>query len=76
MTEIAHNEVWTLAEQFDGKLKGVSFELLARGRNLADKLGTKLVSVLIGDGVSDKDLDALIKQGADAVYAVQSPELK
>lgn len=76
MTEMAHNEVWTLAEQFDGKLKGVSFELLARGRNLADKLGTKLVSVLIGDGVSDKDLDTLIKQGADAVYAVQSPELK
>jgi electron transfer flavoprotein alpha subunit len=70
------NEVWTLAEQFDGKLKAVSFELLARGRSLADKLGTKLTSVLIGDGVSDQDLEALIRQGADKVYAVQSPELK
>ena len=68
--------VWTLAEQFEGKLKGVSFELLSRGRALADKLGTKLVSVLIGDGVSDETLTALIKQGADAVYTVQDPALK
>ncbi|MDR1971174.1 MAG: electron transfer flavoprotein subunit alpha/FixB family protein, partial [Treponema sp.] len=68
--------VWTLAEQFEGKLKGVSFELLARGRKLADTLGTKLVSVLIGDGVSDGDLTTLIKQGADAVYTVQDSALK
>jgi electron transfer flavoprotein alpha subunit len=68
--------VWTLAEQFEGKLKGVSFELLARGRKLADKLGTQLVSVLIGDGVSDEDLMALIKRGADVVYAAQNPGLK
>jgi electron transfer flavoprotein alpha subunit len=76
MTEKTQNAVWTLAEQYDGKLKAVSFELLARGRKLADKLGTQLVSVLIGDGVSDGDLETLIKQGADAVYAVQSPKLK
>jgi electron transfer flavoprotein alpha subunit len=69
-------EVWTLAEQFEGKLKGVSFELLTWGRALADKLGGRLVSVLIGDGVSGEDLEALIKQGADAVYAVQDPSLK
>jgi electron transfer flavoprotein alpha subunit len=68
--------VWTLAEQFEGHLKGVSFELLSRGRALADKLGTKLVSVLIGDGVGDGDLQTLIKQGADAVYTVQDPALK
>jgi electron transfer flavoprotein alpha subunit len=68
--------VWTLAEQFEGRLKGVSFELLARGRVLADKLGTKLVSVLIGDGVRDEDLKTLIEQGADTVYAVQDPGLK
>ncbi|MDR3343550.1 MAG: electron transfer flavoprotein subunit alpha/FixB family protein [Treponema sp.] len=68
--------VWTLAEQFEGKLKAVSFELLARGRKLADKLGTKLVSVLIGDGVPDETLSQLIWQGADAVYFVQDPRLK
>jgi electron transfer flavoprotein alpha subunit len=68
--------VWTLAEQFEGKLKGVSFELLARGRKLADKLGAPLVSVLIGDGVKENDLMTLIHQGADTVYAVQDPQLR
>ncbi|WP_062429440.1 electron transfer flavoprotein subunit alpha/FixB family protein [Treponema endosymbiont of Eucomonympha sp.] len=68
--------VWTLAEQFDGELKAVSFELLARGRKLADKLGTGLVSVLLGDGVSDAALEWLIRQGADTVYSVQHPALK
>jgi electron transfer flavoprotein alpha subunit len=67
--------VWTLAEQFEGRLKGVSFELLAWGRTLADKLGTQLISVLIGDGVREQDLTALIHRGADAVYAVQDPAL-
>jgi electron transfer flavoprotein alpha subunit len=76
MTKQTQNEVWTLAEQYDGKLKAVSFELLGRGRALADKLGGKLTSVLIGDGVSDSGLESLIERGADTVYAVQSPELK
>ncbi|MDR3333448.1 MAG: electron transfer flavoprotein subunit alpha/FixB family protein [Treponema sp.] len=73
---IEKDAVWTLAEQFEGNLKGVSFELLARGRALADKLGTKLVSVLIGEGVSDATLETLIMQGADAVYTVQDSTLK
>ena len=68
--------VWTLAEQFDGELKAVSFELLERGRKLADKLGCKLVSVLIGDGVSDEKLQELIARGADEVFSVQRPALK
>jgi electron transfer flavoprotein alpha subunit len=67
--------VWTLAEQYEGRLREVSFELLARGRALADKLGSPLVSVLIGHGVSEGDLASLIQRGADAVYAVQDPAL-
>ena len=61
--------VWTIAEQHNGKLKDVSFELLARGRKLADKLGTKLASVLIGHGVSEDALNELILRGADEVYS-------
>jgi electron transfer flavoprotein alpha subunit len=75
MTE-KQNAVWTLAEQFEGSLKAVSFELLSRGRSLADTLGTGLVSVLIGDGVSDETMMELIHRGADAVYTVQDPALK
>lgn len=67
--------VWTLAEQRDGRLKDVSFELLARGRDLADKLDTKLASLLIGDGVDDQQLESLVHHGADEVYAVQDPRL-
>ena len=67
--------VWTIAEQFDGRLKAVSFELLARGRKLADKLDTKLASVLIGSGVSDAALQELIARGADEVYSIQDPAL-
>lgn len=68
--------VWTLAEQFDGKLKAVSFELLSRGRSLADKLGVKLSSVLIGSALSDETLNELIRRGADEVITVQDDRLR
>ena len=74
MSEIT-NSVWVMAEQFDGKLKEVSFELLSRGRKLANKLGVALVSVLVGNGVKDASLECLIKQGADKVISVQDVSL-
>ncbi len=67
--------VWTLAEQHEGRLKAVSYELLARGRALADKLDTKLASLLIGDGVDAAQLQTLVHHGADEVYAIQDPRL-
>jgi len=68
--------VWTIAEQYKGQLKDLSFELLARGRTLADTLHTPLVSVLIGEGVSEVSMEELIKRGADEVYSIQHPRLK
>lgn len=68
--------VWTMAEQHNGQLKAVSFELLSRGRALADKLGTKLASVVIGDGVSEESMEELIRRGADEVYSIQDPRLE
>lgn len=67
--------VWTMAEQHRGRLKPVSFELLGWGRGLADALGVKLASVVIGDGVSEASLQELISQGADEVYSIQDPRL-
>ncbi len=67
--------VWTFAEARDGKLKQVSFELLARARKLADQLDTQTASVLIGSGVSDDVLQELIWRGADNVYFVDDPRL-
>ncbi len=67
--------VWTIAEHAHGELKAVSFELLARGRKLADKLGAPLASVVIGDQVSETRMRELIGRGADKVYSVQDPRL-
>ncbi|MCK4804149.1 MAG: electron transfer flavoprotein subunit alpha/FixB family protein [Spirochaetes bacterium] len=68
--------VWTVSENDQGKLKGVSYELLARGRGLADKLGTELASVVIGHNITDEAVEELIHRGADAVYLVNDPGLR
>ena len=70
------NGVWTLAEQHEGKLKAVSFELLSRGRSLADKRGVTLSSILIGPVLEDETLKELIHRGADEVIVVQDEELR
>ena len=63
--------VWTIAEAHEGTLRDVSFELLARGRQLADTLGQELVSVVISGEVNQAELQRLIAHGADRVIAVQ-----
>ncbi len=70
-----HTNVWTIAEAANGKLKSVSYELLARGRSLAEACGEKLVSVLIGECVDEAELKNLIAHGADLVISVQDPAL-
>ncbi|RAK08149.1 electron transfer flavoprotein alpha subunit apoprotein [Halanaerobium saccharolyticum] len=68
--------VWTLGEARDGEIKEVSFELLSRGRKLADKLDEELVSVILGDQISDQQAEELIKSGADKVLLMNAPALK
>ncbi len=67
--------VWTIAEQKGGALKNVSFELLSRGRALADKLETQLASVVIGGNLENDTLTELIHRGADEVYYIRDPRL-
>jgi electron transfer flavoprotein alpha subunit len=68
--------IWTIAEQSKGKLRDVSFELLSRGRKLADKMDTKLCSVLLGSNVTDETLQELIYRGADEVYYIEDARLE
>ncbi len=68
--------VWTIAEAAGGEIKTVSYELLTRGRKLADKLGEELSSVLITDNISNETAEELIMRGADRVYLVNAPELE
>jgi electron transfer flavoprotein alpha subunit len=70
----AYRDVWVFAEQDDGKIQSVTYELLGEGRKLADALGMQLCAVLLGSGVRDL-IPQLIARGADTVYVVDRPEL-
>ncbi len=65
--------VWVFAEQRKGTIKNVSYELISRGRELADTLKTDLCAVCLGHNVSD--VENLIAHGADKVYLIDSPDL-
>ncbi|HUU63098.1 MAG TPA: FAD-binding protein [Dehalococcoidia bacterium] len=65
--------VWVFAEQRDGRLKSVAYELLAEGRKLADKLGTEVCAVCLGHNV--EGAEQLVTYGADRVYLADDPAL-
>jgi len=67
--------VWVFCEQKRGVLQSVSYELLGKGRELADKRKTKLCALLLGHEV-EKKAPELITRGADTVYVVDHPQLK
>lgn len=69
-----YNGVWVFAEQKDGKVANVAFELLGEGRKLAAKLDTKVCAVLLGEGMENASKE-LIARGADTVYVVDDPKL-
>ncbi|KAJ49050.1 electron transfer flavoprotein alpha subunit [Clostridium tetanomorphum] len=67
--------VWVFAEQREGKLLNIALELLGEGRKIADKLGVKLTSILLGDKL-DIMAKELIEYGADKVICVEDNFLK
>ena len=73
---MSHQGVWTMAEAKNGELQDVSFELLTRGRKLADKLEEELASVVIGNNITEEQAEELILRGADKVYLINAPELE
>ncbi len=68
--------VWTYAEQRGGRPESLAFELLTRGRALADKLKTGLSAVIIGSNIDPAGIAELIERGADNVYVVDKPALE
>jgi len=64
--------VWIVAEQRDGALRGVSFEIASVARKLADKLGEEVSAVLVGSGVEGLAPE-LAKYGVDKVYVADDP---
>ena len=74
-TDTQAKGVWVFCEQKRGVIQTVSFELLGKGRELADKLKTELSAVLLGSEIESKAQD-IIHRGADVVYVVDHPSLK
>ncbi len=66
--------VWVLAEYRAGQVAGITYELLGKGRELADSLNVELAAVLFGQDVYEPAL-SLIEAGADKVYTVDHSDL-
>jgi electron transfer flavoprotein alpha subunit len=67
--------VWVFAEQRNGQVQSVSYELLGEGRKLADALGVELAAVILGKDIESACRE-LVSRGADKVYAVSDPSLE
>lgn len=70
-----YHGVMVFAEQTESGFLPVAFELLGKGRELSDDLHVKLMAVYFTGKASDGDIKdeaaALIKAGADKVFAVK-----
>lgn len=70
-----HKDVWVFCEQKKGVVQSVAYELLGKGRELADTLGVDLCGVLLGENMK-QEANKVIQRGANKVYLVESGMLK
>ena len=66
--------IWVFIEQKNGKIQSISYELLGKAHELAQKLNCEVSGVAIGNNLDDQ-IDELFWHGADNIYLVQSPEI-
>lgn len=71
-----YHGVWVFAEQREGKIQSVAYELLTEGKKLATELKTELAAVLCGNASIEEEVEHLFSYGADKVYLITHPELK
>ncbi|MHA1143510.1 MAG: FAD-binding protein [Candidatus Helarchaeota archaeon] len=67
--------VWIIAEQSDCKIHAVSYQLMGKGRELADKLEVKLTVLALGHDLKEV-LEDLAQFGADEIIYIEHPLLK
>lgn len=65
---------WVVTELVQGHVRATTYELLGRGFQLADKLGSELCTVALGS-ISDGVVNDLVAHGADKVYIVKNEQL-
>lgn len=70
----AYRGVWVFAEEFEGRVLGVAYELLAQARALAEDLNTEVTALLFSpDGA--ENAQKLIARGADKVFLAEDARL-
>ena len=67
--------VYVFAQQVDGEVSGIAYELLGKAKDLAKDLDTDVTAVLLGSGVMGL-ADGLAEYGADKVIVVEDKELE
>ncbi len=67
--------VYVFAQQVDGEVSSIAYELLGKAKDLAKDLNTDVTAVLIGSGVKGLT-NSLAEYGADKVIVVDDPELE
>lgn len=67
--------VMIIAEERDGEIRKISYELVSEGRRLADTLGQPLTAVLLGSNIKEKAA-TLGHYGADKVLVADDPRLE
>ena len=60
-------DIWVVFEQYNGKVPEVSWEILGKARDLADKSKQKVVAVILGHNMDEVAQEAIYR-GADHVY--------
>jgi electron transfer flavoprotein alpha subunit len=65
------NEIWVLAEQLEGKVKKITYELLSAGNEFSKKTGQPISALLLGNGL-DEAVKALTPF-ADKIYLMDHP---
>lgn len=73
----AYKDIWVFAECRDGKLMGVSKELIACGLRLSRDISdsTKCYALMVGNNMDELAQEA-IEYGADGVYLIEDPLLE
>lgn len=70
-----YSGVWVFAEQKNSEIAPVVYELLGKGRELADERDTDLTAVLLGSNIKDAAQE-LIYYGADKVIFIDDEKFK
>lgn len=75
MNKNENNNVYVYCELEGKQIEEVSFELLTKGRKLANELGGKLEAVVAGSGIKGEVETQILPYGVDVLHVFDAPYL-